>query len=143
MYSLSDCTCPTDIENLLTLARFRVEIYTPPYLSGGKASRRPTDITLSTTSLITNSGKFNIQFTAPPNTQGVKVALYHGGFVTHAVHMGHRMLFLDTAGFHIGVKQQWIEVTMPPSSNVAPPGPYVVYVVVDGVPGVGQFVMVS
>lgn len=33
--------------------------------------------------------------------------------------------------------------TMPPNNNVAPPGPYVVYVVVDGVPGVGQFVMVS
>lgn len=31
---------------------------------------------------------------------------------------------------------------MPPTPNLAPPGPYVVYVVVDGVPAVGQMVMV-
>lgn len=31
---------------------------------------------------------------------------------------------------------------MPPNANLAPPGPYVVYVVVNGVPAVGQMVMV-
>lgn len=31
---------------------------------------------------------------------------------------------------------------MPPTPNLAPPGPYVVYVVVNGVPAVGQMVMV-
>ena len=63
--------------------------------------------------------------------------------MTHSLHMNHRMAFLDNAGFVAGATKQKLTVTMPPNSNVAPPGPYVVYVVVDGVPAVGQFVSVS
>lgn len=121
---------------------FRVEIYTPPYLS--EPSRRPTDITLSTTSLVAGTlVSFTVAFSAPDNAKTCKVALYHGGFVTHAVHMSHRMLYLDIADWEAGNTQQEITVSMPPDRNLAPPGPYVVYVVVDGVPGLGQFVMVS
>ncbi|KAK0896272.1 hypothetical protein LTR91_021382 [Friedmanniomyces endolithicus] len=122
---------------------FAVEIYTPPYLSGDNANRRPTAITLSKLDIETGVSTFTISFTAPGNAQKVQVALYHGGFVTHAVHMSHRMLFLETQGWKAGATEQTITVAGPPNNNVAPPGPYVVYVVVDGVPGVGQFVMVS
>ena len=73
----------------------------------------------------------------------MNVVLYHGGFVTHSLHMGHRMLELDVAGWVAGRAQQRLSVSAPPNNNVAPPGPYVVYVVVDGVPGIGQFVQVS
>lgn len=124
---------------------FRVEIYTPPYLSGDNANRRPTNVALSNIvgSLTANSATFGISFTAPAGAQSVKVALYHGGFSTHALHMSHKMLFLDVEGWQAGSTQQSITVTGPPSNNVAPPGPYVVYVVVDGVPGLGEFIMVS
>ncbi|KAK0278301.1 hypothetical protein LTR54_014695 [Friedmanniomyces endolithicus] len=122
---------------------FAVEIYTPPYLSGDNANRRPTAITLSKLDIETGVSTFTISFTAPGNAQKVQVALYHGGFVTHAVHMSHRILFLETQGWKAGATEQTITVAGPPNNNVAPPGPYVVYVVVDGVPGVGQFVMVS
>jgi len=122
---------------------FAVEIYMPPYLSGDNANRRPTAITLSKLDIETGVSTFTISFTAPGNAQKVQVALYHGGFVTHAVHMSHRMLFLETQGWKAGATEQTITVAGPPNNNVAPPGPYVVYVVVDGVPGVGQFVMVS
>lgn len=122
---------------------FRVEIYTPPYLQGDNANKRPTNIAISSLAMQANSGTFKITFTAPANAKAVKVSLYHGGFVTHSVHMGHRMLDLDTTGFTAGATQQSITVTGPPNSNVAPPGPYVVYVLVDGVPGIGQFVSVS
>lgn len=125
------------------VTEFRVEIYTPPYLSGENANRRPTDINISTLDVKADSSTFDISFTAPEGANEIKVALYHGGFVTHSLHMGHRMLFLDNEGFEAGKTEQKVTVTMPPNSNVAPPGPYVVYVVVDGVPGVGQFVMVS
>ncbi|KAK4555299.1 hypothetical protein LTR86_007596 [Recurvomyces mirabilis] len=121
-----------------------VEIYTPPYLSGENADRRPTGIVLSTLNLKADgTSTFSMTFTAPQGAQGMRVALYHGGFVTHALHMSHRMLFLDTTGWQAGSMEQRITVTSPPNGNVAPPGPYVVYVVVDGVPGVGQFVMVA
>jgi len=56
--------------------------------------------------------------------------------------MGHRMLELDVAGWAAGLAIQQITVTGPPNYNVAPPGPYVVYVRIAGVPGVGQFVQV-
>jgi hypothetical protein len=125
------------------VTEFRVEIYTPPYLSGNNANKRPTNIALSSKSLQANSQTFNIQLNVPAGAKNVKVSLYHGGFVTHSVHMSHRMLFLDTAGWKAGATQQSLTVSMPPNANVAPPGPYVVYVVVDGVPGIGQFVQVS
>lgn len=125
------------------ITEFRVEIYTPPYLTGDKANQRPTNVVLSSKNLQVNSQTFNVNFDVPAGAKNVKVALYHGGFVTHSVHMSHRMLFLDTEGWNAGATAQKLTVTMPPSSNVAPPGPYVVYVVVDGVPAIGQFVQVS
>ena len=125
------------------VTEYRVEIYTPPYLSGANANKRPTGITLSSKTLTANGQKFTIKFTAPAGAKAVKVALYHGGYVTHSVHMNHRMVFLDTAGFAAGATAQTVTVTMPPNKNVAQPGPYVVYVTVDGVPGIGQFVSVS
>ena len=125
------------------VTEFRVEVYTPPYLQGDNANRRPTNVKLSGTNLTANSATFTISFAAPTNAQAVQVALYHGGFVTHSLHMSHRMAFLDSLGWKPGATKQQITMTMPPNNNVAPPGPYVVYVVVDGVPSIGQFVMVS
>lgn len=125
------------------VTEFRVEIYTPPYLSGVNANLRPTNITLSSTSLTANSSTFTVSFAAPMSANSSSVVLYYGGFITHSVHMGHRMAILDTSGFVAGSGQQTLTVAMPPSSNIAPPGPYVVYVLTNGVPGIGQFVSVS
>lgn len=125
------------------VTEFRVEIYTPPYLQNGKANRRPTAITLSSKNLQANASKFTVKFNAPAGAQAAQVALYHGGFVTHSLHMNHRMIFLDQTGFKAGVTAQTLTVTMPPNRNIAQPGPYVVYVTIDGVPGIGQFVSVS
>jgi len=125
------------------VTEFRVENYVPPYLQGENANRRPTNIELSTLSLDATGGVFLVSFTVPTGANGAKVVLYHGGFVTHSIHMGHRMLQLDFGGWVPGATAQSVVVTCPPNNNVAPPGPYVLYVLVDGVPGVGQFVTVS
>ncbi|KAL8951465.1 MAG: hypothetical protein Q9222_002566 [Ikaeria aurantiellina] len=125
------------------VTEFRVEFYTPPYLSGANANKRPTGVTLSSKSLTANGSTFTIKFTAPAGNKAAKVALYHGGFVTHSLHMNHRMVFLDTTGYQAGATSQTLTVKMPPNHNVAQPGPYVVYVTVDGVPAVGQFVSVA
>ena len=124
------------------ITEFRVQIYTPPYLSEGKADRRPQNVRLPNTTLTANSEPFRVSFSAPTDAQGAKIASYHGGFVTYSLHMSHRMLFLDTYGWVPGHGQQYLIATMPPNSSVAPPGPYVIYVTVDGIPSVGQFVMV-
>ncbi|KAF2197676.1 DUF1929-domain-containing protein [Delitschia confertaspora ATCC 74209] len=130
---------PTAKEPYVT--EFRNEIYTPPYLQGNPT--RPSNVVLSSKALKADSSTFTISFTAPAGAKSVKVSLYYGGFVTHSVHMGHRNVFLDTTGFATGATNQKITVKMPPNRNVAPAGPYVVYVLVDGVPAIGQFVQVS
>lgn len=134
---------PNQVPSEDYVTEFRVEIYTPSYLQGNNANHRPTNIVLGSTSLRADDTDFTITFTAPAGAQNVKVVLYHGGFVTHSLHMNHRMVVLDTVFFVPGSTSQSIQATMPPNSNVAPPGPYVVYVVVDGVPGIGQFVSVA
>jgi Domain of unknown function (DUF1929) len=100
-------------------------------------------VALSSKAVKANGSKFTITFTSPSGGKAVSVALYYGGFITHNVHMGHRMIILDNTGFKTTTTAQTITVTMPPNGNVAPPGPYVVYVLVDGVPAIGQFVTVS
>ncbi|KAE8444817.1 hypothetical protein EG329_014171 [Mollisiaceae sp. DMI_Dod_QoI] len=124
------------------VTEFRVENYVPPYLQGDNANRRPTNIAIPQ-NIDANGSPFVISFNAPARAQGVKVVLYHGGFVTHSVHMGHRMLELDFEGWVPGGAAQTLTVSGPPNRNVAPPGPYVIYVVCDGVPGIGQFVQVA
>jgi hypothetical protein len=123
------------------VTEFRNEIYTPPYLQGNPT--RPSNVVISKKELKADGTTFTIKFTAPANAKAVKVNLYYGGFVTHSVHMGHRMLFLDNTGFKAAATAQTITVTMPPNKAVAPAGPYVIYVLVDGVPAMGQFVHLS
>jgi hypothetical protein len=123
------------------VTEFRNEIYTPPYLQGNPT--RPTNVQISNKKLLANSSTFTIKFTAPANAKVFKVSLYYGGFVTHSVHMGHRMIWLDTTGFKAGQTEQTITAKMPPNRAIVPAGPYVVYVLVDGVPAIGQFVQVN
>ncbi|KAL1957359.1 hypothetical protein VTO42DRAFT_6039 [Malbranchea cinnamomea] len=125
------------------VTEFRVEIYTPHYLLGEKEPQRPRDVWISDRYLSADGSGFIITFTVDENSSELDVVLYHGGFVTHSLHMNHRMLYLDTDGWAPGYSEQEVWVTMPPNSSIAPPGPYVVYVVVDGVPSIGQFVMVD
>lgn len=125
------------------VTNFNVEIYTPPYLSGANAAKRPTNVVLQIKTFHAAGGKSTIKFNCPAGAKTVRVAFYHGGYVTHSLHMNHRMLFLDNTGFKPGQTAQTITVTSPPNHNVAQPGPYVVYVVVDGVPSVGQFVTLA
>ncbi|KAK2751419.1 hypothetical protein FQN55_000693 [Onygenales sp. PD_40] len=125
------------------VTEFRVEIYTPHYLLGDKVGYRPYDVFLPAKYLPADGRRFIIDFKVYGDVEEVKVVLYHGGFVTHSLHMGHRMLYLFTEGFQPGRRRQRILATMPPDCNIAPPGPYVVYVVANGIPSVGQFVMVE
>ncbi|RPA80933.1 galactose oxidase [Ascobolus immersus RN42] len=122
---------------------FTVEKFTPPYLLDGKAARRPTNLVIPNKTWTSNGSVYTITFNVPTTTKAIKISLYHGGFVTHSVHMGHRMMFLSNTGFVAGRTSQTVRVTMPPNRNIAPPGPYVVYVVGDGIPSVGQFVTVN
>jgi hypothetical protein len=89
------------------------------------------------------SSSFTATFGLPSATvQDVKVVLYYNGFVTHSVHMGHRMIYLDYTGFVQGAQVQNLVVSPPPNYNIAPPGFYMLFIVADGVPSYGQMVQI-
>jgi hypothetical protein len=125
---------------------FRVERYTPPYLVGNKAALRPADVTIDgTTNGVTPGGSnFTVAFQLPNSAASeVKVVLYYTGFVTHSLHMGHRMVYCDYGDYNQNETAQSITVIPPPNHNITPPGYYTLFVVADRVPSVGQMVMVN
>ncbi|KAF2674875.1 galactose oxidase [Microthyrium microscopicum] len=130
------------------ITEFRVERYTPSYLSGDKKNLRPKNVqvlTITGTPTITPGGSaFKLILDLPNYTvKTFQVILYHTGFVTHSLHMGHRMVYLDNTGFKLGDRSQLINVAVPPNSSITPPGYYMLFVLADGVPSIGQFVMVT
>ncbi|KAF3941488.1 hypothetical protein ABW19_dt0210445 [Dactylella cylindrospora] len=123
------------------VTEFRVERWTPPYLVGENANRRPRNVRLATKTMLPDT-VYTLEFDAINTSKHIKVVLYHGGFVTHSVHMGNRMAFMDYSGFKKGVIHQNIRFRIPPR-NVAHPGPWVLYVLLDGIPSIGQFVTIQ
>jgi hypothetical protein len=108
------------------------EIFSPPYLFRGP---RPT-ITDSPSAV----GYGQQFFLASPNAgQTVRVTLVRLGSVTHAFDQSQRFIELDfrkTAG--------GVTVTGPGSNTVAPPGPYLIFILNgDGVPSVGSIMRVG
>ncbi|TFK19313.1 copper radical oxidase [Coprinopsis marcescibilis] len=79
------------------------------------------------------------------NVKKTKVTIVRPGFSTHNMNMGQRFLQLEntytayadntTAVLH--VRQ------MPPNAAIFPPGPALIFVVVNGVPSVGKMIMVG
>ncbi|KAF5340317.1 hypothetical protein D9611_007805 [Ephemerocybe angulata] len=126
---------------------YRAEVFFPPYFSakvrpspkgipatlsyGGE----PFDITIPSSSY---SGSAN---DAAENTI---IAVLRGGFTTHAMNMGQRFVQLNNT---YTVKSDGSIVyhvsQMPPVPEIFQPGPGWVYVTVNGVPSVGQQVLVG
>ncbi|KLU85890.1 glyoxal oxidase, partial [Magnaporthiopsis poae ATCC 64411] len=124
---------------------FRVERYTPPYLSGGRAAYRPANVTIVGGAAVLKPGNstLTLRFNLARPAKDVKVVLYNNGFVTHSVHMGQRMVYCEHTGLADGALAQTVTVQAPPSNSIVPPGYYLMFVVADGVPSYGQQVLVS
>ena len=140
----------TDLNDLKTRypTEFRQEIYTPHYLTGDKKDRRPYDLKLEDQGkpLKADGRLLKISYQGEDKVEDIRVVLYHGGFVTHGLHMNQRMVELRCSSMTTkGDRSVMIE--MPDEKvvgpGVLPPGPYVLYLLVNGIPSVGQFVMVE
>jgi len=118
---------------------FRVEKYTPPYLLGENARRRPMDIVVEKKVFVPGETVTAVSFTSSKRPKDLKVLLYYGGFVTHALHMGQVMVEMQHLDLEPIYDRRWTASVKVPKIKLAP-GPYVIYVVVNDVPGVGQFV---
>lgn len=118
----------------------QIEIYTPPYLQGDRIENRPTELELSLRTLSPGDG-FSVSFKTNIEVSAVEVALYQGGFVTHALHMGQVMYFLE-CDWEVGNENSVeVKTSLPPVKMA--PGPYFMYVMANGVPGVGEPIMVK
>ena len=112
-----------------------VEIYEPPYLfdSNGAPARRPA-ITQVRSDRIRYGGSFLVHSPDAANIRSV--VLVRPGAVTHAFDMEQRLV-----GLSFKARYGVLHVTGPATSNLAPPGYYLLFIVnASGVPSVGRFV---
>jgi len=102
----------------------------------GNAAHRPENVVLSGSTISTCNSRPDsivVTFNLPPGIgKELMVSISMTGFVTHSNHMNQRMIILDTEGFKPWQSSQQVTVTGPPNSNVAPPGNYLLCVIVDG-----------
>ncbi|ODO00257.1 hypothetical protein I350_06886 [Cryptococcus amylolentus CBS 6273] len=100
------------------------------------------------TSLTYGGDYFNVTYTptnSSSNADNTKVVVIRGGFSTHAMNFGQRFLELNST---YTKDESSGEVTihasqMPPNANIFPPGPAMIFLVVDGVPSTGKFIMIG
>ena len=124
---------------------FRMERYTPAYLMGNPI--RPKILAPNFNTLKPGQ-EFGLKLETPwPRKQvkTTKVILYHGGFATHSLHMGQRMIELFH-GMSIDMNEMvdgLVTIYMPKSSGVVPPGPYWLFAMVNGVPSDGISIVVE
>jgi hypothetical protein len=114
--------------------QYTYEIFSPPYLFKGV---RPT-ITQAP-----NPIHYGVPFTVTtPNAASIrKVTLIRLASSTHASDMGER---LNTLTFQAAADGQSLTVTPPAAGKLAPPGPYMLFIINDkGVPSVAQTLLVG
>ena len=113
------------------------EIFSPPYLfdADGTLAARPA---IDAAPTATSYGAAMEIATANPASIS-KVALVRLGAVTHSVNMEQRYIPLS---FTAGATS--ITATAPANANVAPPGPYMLFIIdANGVPSVARMVSVQ
>lgn len=90
---------------------------------------------------------WNLTYTGASTSDAskTKVVVIRTGFSTHGMNFGQRYLELgvsftqyqDTGDVKLHVSQ------MPPNANIFQPGPAMIFLVVDGIPSMGQMIMIG
>ena len=126
---------------------YQAEIFYPPYFS---APVRP--IVIGAPSTISYGGQpFNISifagsYSGAPNDAAAKttVVLQRGGFTTHAMNMGQRLMQLNNTFTVQSDGTIILHVAQaPPNPNYFQPGPAFLFVTINGIPSNGTYVIVG
>ncbi|RID55435.1 hypothetical protein BRARA_G02698 [Brassica rapa] len=124
----------------------RLQKYSPPYLDPALADLRPSIVTTATPKQIRYGERFNIRIhlnQKDVTKENIKVTMSAPPFTTHAVSMNMRLLILGIFDIKREVRDlHQIHAIAPPSGKVAPPGYYLLFVVYNGVPSVGEWIQI-
>jgi hypothetical protein len=113
------------------------EIYSPPYLFNANGTFATRPVIASAPDAAGYNQAFFVQTPDGPNI--TKVNLIRLSSVTHAFNETQRLNRLTFATAPGG-----LDVTMPSTANLAPPGPYLLFLInANGVPSVGHIVMLN
>ncbi|PON70777.1 1,4-alpha-glucan-branching enzyme [Parasponia andersonii] len=131
--------------------RFRTELsleaFSPSYLD--EPDLRPVIISPASPTELTHSQKFKVQFQVKGiilERKSVQTTIVSPSFSTHSFSMNQRLLVLPTSGVkRLGkIKATYeIEVETPRSSNLAPSGYYLFFVVHKNIPSKGIWVHIK
>lgn len=126
---------------------YRAEIFYPPYFS---ATTRPQPSGIPKT--LTYGGKY-FDITIPASSYSgsandaaanTQVNVIRPGWTTHAMNMGQRFLQLNSTSTVNKDGSLTIHASqMPPNANIFQPGPAWVYVIINGIPSKGSYVIVG
>jgi hypothetical protein len=133
------CVSPTNILKVPSHCNvvpnpYTAEIFTPPYLETGAA--RPT-ITSAPTS-VTYNQEYTVQ---TPNAASItQVTFIRLGTVTHTFNENQRINYLSFTPTSGGGS---ITITTPATSNVTPPGHYMLFILQNGVPSEAAIIQIQ
>lgn len=122
----------------------QMEIYSPPYLftrnETGQVVPAPRPQIVAAPAVVGYGEAFVVE--SPDAADIASIALIRPGAATHAFDMEQRMVGLSFLA--VSAPQTTLTVNSPPSSSIAPPGYYMLFLVNSrGVPSVAAFVQVS
>ncbi|EIW75862.1 DUF1929-domain-containing protein [Coniophora puteana RWD-64-598 SS2] len=127
--------------------QYTAEIFYPPYFS---AKTRPS-VSGQPSTLTYGGNPFNLTiakgtYDGAPNSVAANttVVLTRGGFTTHGMNMGQRLLQLNNTYTVNSDGSITLHVAqVPPNPNLLTPGPCLLFVVADGIPSTGAMVTVG
>ncbi|KAE8782830.1 galactose oxidase-like [Hordeum vulgare] len=136
-YNFTGVDFPTEV---------RVERYTPPYLAPELVASRP-DIDMASVPAngVKYGGKLSFKFTSPGPAVAeadMKVSMYSPPFTTHGFSQNQRLLVLQVSDFKPDGNRYKITAHVPSKPTLAPPGYYMVFVLVKGLPSKAAWVKI-
>uniref|UniRef100_A0A7N0V5J4 Galactose oxidase n=1 Tax=Kalanchoe fedtschenkoi TaxID=63787 RepID=A0A7N0V5J4_KALFE len=136
-YNFTNVQFPTEVS---------LDTFLPSYLNTSKTNLRPTiDVPVSNAQ-VGYAQQLVVRFwtRAAADLTKVKVTVVEPSFATHSFSMNQRLLVLTTGTFKVvGTNRYEVSVTTPKSAVLAPPGYYLIFVVHQGVPSVGNFLKIQ
>ncbi|TXG66700.1 hypothetical protein EZV62_007975 [Acer yangbiense] len=119
-----------------------LEAFSPAYLDPENSSLRPKIVFPSSQVKLKYKQNLVVRFTVAGTValDKVSVTMVAPSFTTHSFSMNQRLLVLGSEVTSLGKNTYTVQVTIPGSGNLAPPGYYLLFVVHQDIPSEGIWV---